>query len=42
MRVAGDAAGRVLVFDRNEWDCFVDGARNGEFDDVAHPTRLMS
>jgi hypothetical protein len=35
MRVAGDAAGRVLVFDRNEWECFIDGARNGEFDDVA-------
>jgi hypothetical protein len=32
MRVAGDQAGRVLVFDRNEWDCFLDGARNGEFD----------
>ena len=34
MRVAGDQAGRVLVFDRNEWDCFLDGARNGEFDDA--------
>jgi hypothetical protein len=22
------------VFDRNEWDCFLDGARNGEFDDA--------
>jgi hypothetical protein len=32
MRVAGDPAGRVLVFDRNEWECFIDGARNGEFD----------
>jgi hypothetical protein len=37
MRVAGDAEQRVLVFDRNEWDCFVDGARNGEFDDAAIP-----
>ena len=35
MRVAGDAAGRVLVFDRNEWECFLDGARKGEFDDAA-------
>jgi hypothetical protein len=35
MRVAGDADGRVLVFDRNEWECFIDGARNGEFDDAA-------
>ena len=37
MRVAGDPEQRVLVFDRNEWDCFVDGARNGEFDDAADP-----
>ena len=37
MRVAGDAAGRVLVFDRNEWECFIDGARNGEFDDAGTP-----
>jgi hypothetical protein len=32
MRVTGDPEQRVLVFDRNEWDCFLDGARNGEFD----------
>jgi hypothetical protein len=32
MRVAGDPAGRVLVYDRHEWECFLDGARNGEFD----------
>jgi hypothetical protein len=32
MRVAGDAAGRVLVYDRFEWECFLDGAKNGEFD----------
>jgi hypothetical protein len=36
MRVAGDPDGRVLVFDRNEWDCFLDGARNGEFDDATN------
>jgi hypothetical protein len=35
MRVTGDATGRVLVFDRHEWECFLDGARNGEFDDAA-------
>jgi hypothetical protein len=44
MRVAGDPAGRVLVYDRQEWDCFLDGARNGEFDDAlpgkAPATRL--
>jgi hypothetical protein len=32
MRVAGDAAGRVLVYDRHEWECFLDGVRGGEFD----------
>jgi hypothetical protein len=35
MRVTGDAEQRVLVFDRHEWECFLDGARNGEFDDGA-------
>ena len=35
MRVAGDPGQRVLVFDRHEWECFLDGARNGEFDDAA-------
>jgi hypothetical protein len=35
MRVAGDPAGRVLVYDRHEWECFLDGVRNGEFDDAA-------
>jgi hypothetical protein len=46
MRVAGDEARRILVFDRNEWVCFIDGARKGEFDDAAVtagvPRRLMS
>jgi Domain of unknown function (DUF397) len=40
MRVTGDPEQRVLVFDRHEWECFLDGARNGEFDDAllpAHP-----
>jgi hypothetical protein len=35
MRVAGDPDQRVLVFDRHEWECFLDGARNGEFDAAA-------
>jgi hypothetical protein len=32
MRVAADPSGRVLVFDRHEWECFLDGVRKGEFD----------
>jgi Domain of unknown function (DUF397) len=32
MRVSGDPDGRVSVFSRFEWDCFLDGVRNGEFD----------
>jgi hypothetical protein len=32
LRVCGDPAGRVLVYDRNEWTCFLDGAGHGEFD----------
>jgi hypothetical protein len=34
MRVAGDPAGRVLVYDRFEWECFLDGVKHGEFDDA--------
>jgi Domain of unknown function (DUF397) len=34
MRVAGDPVERVLVYDRHEWECFLDGVRNGEFDDA--------
>lgn len=34
MRVAGDPSGRVLVYDRHEWECFLDGVRNGEFDEA--------
>jgi hypothetical protein len=34
MRVTGDPEGRVLVYDRNEWECFLDGVRGGEFDDA--------
>jgi hypothetical protein len=32
MRVAGDPDCRILVYDRHEWECFLDGVRNGEFD----------
>ncbi len=35
MRVADDPAQRVLVYDRHEWGCFLDGVKNGEFDDAA-------
>lgn len=31
LRVAGDPAGRVLVYDRTEWLCFLDGVVRGEF-----------
>ena len=37
MRVTGDPEERVLVFDRNEWECFLDGARKNEFDDAVSP-----
>lgn len=40
MRVAGDPGQRILVFDRHEWECFLDGARNGEFDDAAAPAPM--
>jgi hypothetical protein len=35
MRVSGDDTGRVLVYDRHEWECFLDGVRRGEFDSAA-------
>lgn len=34
LRVADDPDGRVLVYDRHEWECFLDGVRKGEFDDA--------
>ncbi len=42
MRVAGDRSGRVLVYDRHEWECFLDGVRKGEFDDAAGGQRPAS
>lgn len=35
LRVAGDPAARVLVYDRIEWGSFLDGAAKGEFDAAA-------
>jgi S-adenosyl methyltransferase len=32
LRIAGDPDQRVSVFTCHEWDCFLDGAKNGEFD----------
>jgi len=40
LRVAGDPEGRVLVYDRTEWLCFIDGAGRGEFDWPSDVTRL--
>ncbi|HET7018832.1 MAG TPA: DUF397 domain-containing protein [Streptosporangiaceae bacterium] len=31
LRIAEDPAGRVLVYDRTEWACFLDGVGRGEF-----------
>lgn len=35
MRVSDDPTGRILVYDHHEWECFLDGAKKGEFDDAA-------
>jgi hypothetical protein len=34
-RMAGDPDGPVLAYDRHEWECFLDGAKRGEFDVAA-------
>ncbi|MGE5288351.1 MAG: DUF397 domain-containing protein [Micromonosporaceae bacterium] len=34
MRVLGDSESRILVYDRHEWECFLDGVKKGEFDDA--------
>lgn len=34
MRLAGSPAAPVHVFNRHEWQCFVEGAKRGEFDDA--------
>ena len=33
MRVSDDPERRVLVYNTDEWDAFLDGAKKGEFDD---------
>ena len=35
MRVPDDEAGPISVFSRFEWECFLDGAKKGEFDAAA-------
>ncbi|GAB3418558.1 DUF397 domain-containing protein [Flindersiella endophytica] len=32
LRVADDPEQRVLVYNHFEWECFLDGAKKGEFD----------
>lgn len=34
-RMSDDPGSPVLVYDRYEWECFLDGAKRGEFDDAA-------
>src|SRR5689334_19858369 len=33
-RVAGEPYGRILVYNEQEWEAFLDGAKHGEFDDA--------
>jgi hypothetical protein len=35
MRLSDDSEARISVFTRFEWDCFLAGVKNGEFDDAA-------
>lgn len=37
LRVGGAPNAHVSVYGRHEWECFLDGAGNGEFDDLAAP-----
>jgi hypothetical protein len=34
LRRTVDDTGRVLVYNRSEWECFIAGAKDGEFDDA--------
>jgi hypothetical protein len=34
LRVNGEDSGLISVFSPYEWDCFLDGIKNGEFDDA--------
>jgi hypothetical protein len=35
LRAAGDPQGLISVFSLFEWECFLDGAKKGEFDAAA-------
>jgi Domain of unknown function (DUF397) len=35
VRDSKNPEGAVLMYTPHEWDCFLDGARRGEFDDLA-------
>jgi Domain of unknown function (DUF397) len=35
VRDSKDPGGHVLVYTLSEWSAFINGARNGEFDDLA-------
>jgi hypothetical protein len=35
LRALGDGRGLISVFSLFEWECFLDGAKNGEFDAAA-------
>lgn len=39
VRVGHDPDGLVLVYDRYEWECFIDGVRKGEFWDADDGSR---
>jgi hypothetical protein len=41
-RVLGDDEGLISVFSRFEWECFLDGAKKGEFDEAARPPGASS
>ena len=38
VRDSKDKHGPMLVFTKAEWDAFLEGARNGEFDPPSRPT----
>ena len=42
MRLAGDTGGPIHVFDTDEWDCFVEAAKQGEFDDMQAQAKSRS
>jgi ABC-type amino acid transport substrate-binding protein len=40
VRDSKDRSGAVLVFTAADWDAFISGLRNGEFDLPTEPTRI--